>query len=97
MSESRKNELYREAEQYVRQLFPSYADKLDAAFVRDIVSDVMETSAYGEGCHSSMDISLGFQRVVLGRMGCPDWSIYYLTEEEKEDPVDECKRQRRRI
>ena len=82
MEELEKGHLRQDVEIYIRELFPTYFDDLDNAFVEDVVQEVAETSAYEEGRYNDSDISLAFQRVALGRMGCPEWENFKLNDGE---------------
>ena len=94
MSKALRDELSKDVEIYVKNIFLSYARQLDDEFVGDIVKEVVETSGFYEGHYNDCDISLAFQRVTLGRMGCAEWEIYSNKQRKKEMKAHECKCQR---
>ena len=59
----------------------TYIASLDERFAADIREDVISASNFNRGDYSDDDISIAFQRVVLGRMGHPDWQIYNSNSE----------------
>lgn len=66
---------------YIHKVFGTYIASLDERFAADIREDVISTSNFNRGDYSDDDISIAFQRVVLGRMGHPDWQIYNSNSE----------------
>ena len=63
------------------KFFGTYIASLDERFAADIREDVISASNFNRGDYSDDDISIAFQRVVLGRMGHPDWQIYNSNSE----------------
>lgn len=61
---------------YLHKVFGTYIASLDERFAADIREDVISASNFNHGDYNDDDISIAFQRVVLGRMGHPDWQIY---------------------
>lgn len=66
---------------YIHKVFGTYIASLDERFAADIREDVISASNFNRGDYSDDDISIAFQRVVLGRMGHPDWQIYNSNSE----------------
>lgn len=66
---------------YIHKVFRTYIASLDERFAADIREDVISASNFNRGDYSDDDISIAFQRVVLGRMGHPDWQIYNSNSE----------------
>lgn len=66
---------------YIHKVFGTYIASLDERFATDIREDVISASNFNRGDYSDDDISIAFQRVVLGRMGHPDWQIYNSNSE----------------
>lgn len=66
---------------YIHKVFGTYIASLDERFAADIREDVISASNFNRGDYSDDDISFAFQRVVLGRMGHPDWQIYNSNSE----------------
>ena len=54
---------------FLIQTFPSYHTSIPDEFVEDLIEGVKESSDYENGNFNDCDISLEFQRKVLGRMG----------------------------
>ena len=65
----------------IHKVFGTYIASLDERFAADIREDVISASNFNRGDYSDDDISIAFQRVVLGRMGHPDWQIYNSNSE----------------
>lgn len=76
MRKATVEELRQDVNNYILSVFSTYYFQLDEDFINDIVKDVIETSNFENGEYSASDISLAFQRVALGRMGCQDFKIY---------------------
>lgn len=66
---------------YIHKVFGTYIASLDERFAADIREGVISASNFNRGDYSDDDISIAFQRVVLGRMGHPDWQIYNSNSE----------------
>ena len=66
---------------YIHKVFGTYIASLDERFAADIREDVISASNFNRGDYNDDDISIAFQRVVLGRMGHPDWQIYNSNSE----------------
>lgn len=66
---------------YIHKVFGTYIASLDERFAADIREDIISASNFNRGDYSDDDISIAFQRVVLGRMGHPDWQIYNSNSE----------------
>ena len=66
---SGNEELYKklknDIKNYVASSFVEYHQNMPQSFYNDILTDVMECSAYDEGYYSQSDISLAFQRVIF--------------------------------
>lgn len=76
MSISLSEQLSSDIKAYLHKVFGTYISNLDERFAADIREDVIHASNFNHGDYSDDDISIAFQRVVLGRMGHPDWQIY---------------------
>lgn len=63
------NKLVADVREYVSGIMDEYHYKMPASFLNDIVTDVIECSAFDEGYYDKGDINLAFQRVVAEKFG----------------------------
>ena len=82
MTVSLSEQLDSDIKEYLYKVFGPYFSSLDERFAADIRKDVTSSSNFNYEDYNNDDISLAFQRVTLGRMGHPDWQIYYYRAEE---------------
>lgn len=68
-----KDELYfdllNDVKDYVGNVLSEYHSKMPNEFYDNIVADVIECSDYDNGCYSTADIHLAFERVIAKSFG----------------------------